>query len=102
MCNQRRWAKKMVDSSRVNDKKFGRYTAENYVTSQFCEDQMKKQNEKCYHCAGTMLYGEGVNRQTTREAATIERLDNARGHTQDNCVLCCRKCQGVNHPRTKQ
>lgn len=99
--SQKNWARVMVHCSKKKDKKMNRYDSANYITKQFCEAQMQLQNSICHYCKNTMLYGVGINRKTNRNAATIERLDNDLGHTQDNCVLCCRHCQGVNHPGRK-
>ena len=94
----------MVEASKTKDKAKERYDPMNYITKDFCESQFAKQKGLCHYCPDgpLMLVGVGINRQTNRLAATIERLDNSRGHNQDNCVLCHAKCQKKNHPNTKK
>ena len=99
--NQKNWAKTMVKANKAADIDNNRYDPVNYITKQFCEEQMERQKSLCHYCEEIMLYGIGINRTTNREAATIERLDNSIGHNQDNCVLCHTRCQHVNHPLNK-
>ena len=97
--NQTNWAKITVLSSKRADRDRGRYVEEDYITEDFLKHVWEEQEQMCYHCKNVMTAGVGVNRSTTPNAVTVERLNNAIGHTQSNCVLCCRKCQGVTRTR---
>ena len=100
--NERNYPTAIVRNSRNHDKKKGRYDPQNYIDKAWVLSQQEAQKDKCHYCGTLMLYGLGINRQTNREALTVERLDNNRGHNKDNCVLCHKKCQKVNHPRNKK
>ena len=99
LSDQKNYHTRIVSLSRQEDIKKNRYVPENFIDQQWVLDTQKAQRDLCYYCDLLMLYGEGVNRTTNRMGLTVERLDNNRGHNKDNCVLCHKKCQGVNHPQ---
>jgi hypothetical protein len=96
--NQRNWESTMLRTSRNGDKHYKRYDEVDFITKPYIQNILKVQKGICYYCPDKMLYGVGINRQTTRDAVQIERINNNLPHYCFNCVLCCCKCQGNNHP----
>ena len=45
---------------------------------------------KCYYCRKDVLLLYENNRE--QKQWTLDRLDNSQGHTKDNVVVCCLKC----------
>lgn len=82
----------MIWGSKRNDKKYGRYDADNFIDRCFLkglfEEQTVDGNVRCYHCQGSMQVMEWYE----ETMCTIERLDNAIGHIKSNCVLACTTC----------
>ena len=97
---QKHYPTRIVKDSRFSDKLKKRFDPENYIDTQWVLETQKAQKDLCFYCKGTMLYGIGINRCTNKMGLTVERLDNTKGHNKDNCVLCHKGCQGINHPRT--
>lgn len=64
---------KMISSYKNKDKKRGRYSD---ITIDFLEKAVRS---KCVYCGDTKNIG-------------LDRIDNSKGHTVDNCVPCCRIC----------
>ena len=95
---QRNWDRRMINSSKSTDKKIERYEEGGYLTREYLKNCMRVQQEKCFHCGGPMVFGEGINRSTNGGAATVERMNNDLGHFCCNCVLIHNRCQWVNHP----
>ena len=96
--NQKGWDRAMVKDSKQCDKTRQRYEERGYLTREYIKNCMRVQQEKCFHCGGPMVFGEGINRSTNRNATTVERMNNDLGHFCCNCVLIHNRCQWVNHP----
>jgi hypothetical protein len=96
--NQNNWDRAMVKNNKRNDKnRFGLIENElSYINRNYIKRVLKIQNGKCCYCKDTLLYGIGIDRQRTPNAATLERIFNTLPHFNFNCALCCRKCQGKN------
>ena len=80
--------KQWIIHCRHNDKKFNRFDSDHFIDTDFLKGLIEDY-EKCFYqdCKVKMQYTEyGSN------MATIERLDNTKGHTKSNCVLCCLEC----------
>lgn len=67
---------KMLSAYKIKDKKKG---YENDLTKDFLEEILSK---PCYYCRDTYRIG-------------LDRIDNSKGHTQDNVVPCCIECNTV-------
>ena len=80
--------KKMIHGSKKNDIKYNRYDEEHQVDREFLHCLIAK-SPRCYYedCSVELQY-------TTKQhdLGTIERLNNNIGHTKDNCVIACWKC----------
>jgi len=83
--------KRMISSSKTNDKKYDRYDADRFIDKCFLEE-LVEEYPNCYYddCQIELQYIEYQN-----NLATIERLDNSIGHIKSNCVLCCLKCNAI-------
>jgi hypothetical protein len=91
--NQINWKKKMIWTSRSDDKFYNRlYFEEDYVTEEFIQFLMIFQNGSCIYCNNNMTYGLGVNRVTDPFAVSIQRIFNNIAHIKVNCVLACMLC----------
>ena len=91
----------MVKTSKQCDKTRQRYEEGGYLTREYIKNCMRLQQANCFYCKDPMVYGIGINRQTNRNAATVERINNNLGHMCCNCVLVHNRCQRVNHPNNK-
>ena len=77
----------MVQGSKHDDRKRGRYDAENYIDEAFVKQLVDVCNDKCYYCRCELQYVEYQG-----NLATVERLNNDIGHLKGNCVIACRTC----------
>jgi hypothetical protein len=80
--------KKMIRDSKKSDIKYKRYSLEEQVDYEYLI-QLAGQYENCPYvdCQIELQY-----ELCTNSLATIERLNNAIGHTKANCVFCCQQC----------
>jgi hypothetical protein len=78
----------MMSSSKTTDIKYNRYDEDNHVDKEFLHSLIAK-SQRCYYedCAVELQY---IIRQ--HDMVTLERLNNNIGHTKDNCVIACLKC----------
>jgi hypothetical protein len=80
--------KNMIHTSKTTDIKYNRYDEKNQVDKGFLHSLIAS-SPRCYYedCSVKLQY-------TTRQhdLGTIERLNNNIGHTKDNCVIACWKC----------
>ena len=81
--------KRMISDSKRADIKYNRYDPINYITEAFICTTFDNQNCLCYHCGRQIAFDAEI---LANHLATIERLDNAIGHIQSNCVLACLSC----------
>ena len=82
----------IVLSSKRSDIKHNRYTEavkQDYITAQFLIDTFNEQNGLCYYCCRQMDF---KTEPYADHLATVERLDNAVGHSKSNCVVACFQC----------
>lgn len=83
--------KKMINSSKNNDKEYDRYDADNFIDLCFLESLYDEFEDVpvCYYndckCKLQCMWYD-------TNLITIERLDNAIGHIKSNCVFCCLSC----------
>ena len=99
----RKAAQAMLDGARKSDKKHERlYDPQTYITVGRIVSIMTAQYGRCYfYCGCEMLFGRGVNRQSNKDAVTLERIDSNQAHVADNCILACWSCnrsKGHNMP----
>ena len=79
--------KTMMYGSKVSDKNNSRYDEENFVSFNFLKNLINESNNTCYYCSNNVQF---VHYDDS--LATLERIDNLKGHTRQNCVLACRSC----------
>ncbi len=60
---------------------------------EFC-DWYAKQPRLCHYCGTVIGRFSGVGHNVPNGIST-DRKDNDKGYSKNNCVLCCRKCNGV-------
>jgi hypothetical protein len=84
------WGRQATNDSRKKDRKYNRYNAvfDDYIDKDYLHDTRDAQNNKCYHC-GIIMQTED---RRAHDGVTVERLDNAIGHSKKNCVIACSKC----------
>ena len=83
--------KTMVYNHKTTDIKYDRYDEENHITYDHLMQLFKKIDGKCAYCKATMLIEfQPKNRGGT--GLSLQRVDNAIGHTKTNCILSCLKC----------
>ena len=75
-----------ISGSRIKDKKYDRYDANNFIDKCFLQGLVEDYPE-CYYCTIPLQYIEYQD-----DLATIERIDNSLGHIKSNCVIACKKC----------
>jgi len=78
--------KNWICNSKKSDKKYNRYDADRFIDKCFLKE-LVKDYPNCYYCEIELQYFD--NNDTL---ATIERLNNSKGHIKSNCVIACRKC----------
>lgn len=82
--------KHMVYDTKRSDIKYNRYDKEDHITLEFLQEQYTKQDNKCHYCKVIMEHT--FERTSNPIQITIERKDNTIGHTKNNCVFSCYKC----------
>ena len=80
-----------ISHSRTGDKKYDRFDANHFIDTDFLRG-LVEDYELCYYkdCEKKLQYTDYSD-----DLATIERLDNAKGHIKSNCVLACKKCNNM-------
>jgi hypothetical protein len=90
--SRRNYLGKIVSSSKNSDRIYNRlYKIEEYITKEWIQIQLEKQQERCFYCAFLMLYGKETCRKDP-DGLTIERENNDIAHIKLNCVLACFRC----------
>ena len=75
----------------MNDKRHNRY----YDLTYDHVRQILIDTKQCPYCNTTLQY---MNRAP--DLATIERIDNTKGHTDENTIICCFRCNCKNLNKT--
>jgi len=75
-----------ISHSKNTDKFYNRFDSEGFIDKIFL-NKLVNDYKNCYYCKIKLQYSKSNN-----TLATIERLDNKKGHTKNNCVLACRQC----------
>jgi len=78
-----------LNSYKQQDIKKKKYT-DDFIEQPDLLEKLVISKLKCYYCKCTVL----VLYENARETRqwTLDRLDNSMGHTNDNVVICCLKC----------
>ena len=83
------WWINIISHSKIEDKKYHRYTGKNYITKDWLIMKKKEQKNKCDYCRVEMT-GIGIKYDKTK--ITCERINNELEHNEGNCVLACMEC----------
>jgi len=75
------FCKGLLNGCRASDKKYKRNDFD--LDLDWIEEQKKKQNNKCIYTGLELIWG--VN---NKQKASIDRIDNTKGHSKTNCHLC--------------
>jgi len=78
-----------LNSYKQQDIKKGKYSAR-FITVSETLEKLVVSRLKCYYCKrnALLLY----ENQREPKQWTLDRLDNAMGHTNNNVVICCLEC----------
>ena len=82
---------RMMNGAKANDKKSNLYDQLNFIDYCFVENLIDDCGDKCYYCECQLQYLE-----FNGNLATIERIDNSKGHIKGNCVIACKNCNTTN------
>ena len=91
------WQHRIVRDSKRSDLLKGHYDPSNSIDTEFLLAQNEKQRTMCFYCEIPMAQ----HNRNIRQGLTLERLDVVKGHTKDNCVLCCKSCNSKKVHRDK-
>ena len=91
--NSRRWKQKhylqnLCIKHKIEDRKRHRYDEANHIDPESLQQKQETQKGKCHHC--TIIID--PNNPSTDRGRWLQRLNNAIGHTNPNCVWSCRAC----------
>lgn len=79
--------KGMINHSKFDDKKKGKYDQTNFIDYCFVENMIEDCEDKCFYCKCELQYV-----VFDSNLATIERINNSIGHIKGNCVIACHRC----------
>jgi len=82
--------KQMVHTTKKSDIQYNRYNNEDHITYEFLQEQYTKQDNKCGYCQVIMEHT--FEKTSNPNQISIERIDNTIGHTIENCIFACCKC----------
>lgn len=77
----------IIKHSKEADKKHNRYDLTNFIDYDFVESLIDDSKNKCCYCLCEMQL---INYEGN--LATIERIDNSKGHIRGNCLIACITC----------
>ena len=91
----------MVCASRTHDREFGRECdASDFITCEAIAGMITSQEDRCLYC--THPFDHTTPNRKHPDSPTIERLDEARAHVVDNCVLVCTHCNNARGGKTAE
>lgn len=81
---------KKLSSYKLQDEKKQRYSKDQFINSDQLLEKLVVSKLVCYYCKNNML----VMYKNKREPSqwTLDRIDNKLGHSSENCVVSCLKC----------
>jgi hypothetical protein len=92
--DKRTWWVHIISDSRRCDKLKGFDVSSDYIDAEYLKSTRQKQHNGCGYCGIKM---KDKNRKAP-DGLTVERLDNFKPHTKENCILVCHHCN-VTQPR---
>ena len=94
MKNADRWYNRIVRDSRHSDKKKRRtnYEEADFIDADRLLELQNEQENKCYYCFEALNW---MERRSSKQGLTVERLDDFLPHIKSNCVLACKSCNSA-------
>lgn len=86
----RHWWKNMISATKKSDTRKGFYDEAKHIDAEFLMGKFVEQKGNCYYC--DVKCTTVATKQIARTKLTVERKNNAKGHTKDNCILACHYC----------
>ena len=95
------WWVHMVSCSKRKDIKKGLFDPDDHIDKELLQYRFDEQKGKCFYCNVAMIthslgLGQG---NITPDRLTVERMDNRTGHTKENCILACFRCNSQRSDR---
>ena len=89
-----RWYNRIVRDSRHSDKKKKRtnYEEADFIDADRLLELQNEQENKCYYCFEALNW---MERRSSKQGLTVERLDDFLPHIKSNCVLACKSCNSA-------
>ena len=81
---------KKLNGYKQQDKKKNKFNMQNIISVENTLEKLILSKLKCYYCKQVVLFLYENSRECKQW--TLDRLDNRLGHTQNNVVICCLKC----------
>jgi len=70
-----------------------------YVTTPFLQELQNIQQNRCHICLDFMDW---IERRSTKNGLTLDRIDNLLPHYKSNVRLCCKSCNSARMSKDKQ
>lgn len=82
--------KKKISSYKLQDERKERYNADTLIKEEELYEKLVVSKLKCYYCNNAVKIEYGYSRDDFQW--TLDRIDNSLGHSSDNTVISCLKC----------
>ena len=82
--------KKKISSYKTQDEKKDRYEQETFIKEEELHEKLVASRLKCHYCSKDVKLIYSIVRDDLQW--TLDRIDNTIGHSSDNTVICCLKC----------
>jgi hypothetical protein len=70
--------------------KLKKFNEENFIDFEFVKNMLYETSLKCSYCKENVLFRYDIQREMKQW--TLDRIDNNKGHSKDNVVIACLKC----------
>ena len=92
------WYNRIPRDSKKSDRLAGRtdYDPQNFITPKYLFHLQTKQKNKCYYCWEELNW---MERRSSLNGLTVERLNGRKPHVKPNCVLACKSCNSAKFTR---
>ena len=92
--------KKKISGYKQQDIKKNVYEPENFITYEYCLEQLRQCELRCLYCKEEILFVY-KNVRAPRQWS-VDRIDNEKGHIIGNIVIACLECNLKRRCRTKE
>ena len=90
---EQKWWVSIIHNSKQTDIKKNLFIEEDFIDKEFVLDKFEEQNNRCHYCHIQLnTVGQAEEGKRDHQKCTIERIDNTLGHSKENCVLACFRC----------